>query len=152
SAWLAWRAFSSRGYKDKEAPHGTTPLRQKVTGNTPPWWAGRDIPGQVSGETLVAGATHGAPPRVMLWYVRLVDKVLSDQATRRNSAQHLVHRFRRPFADHATIRLDDIDGPCGEVEPAYVEPTVQGTALLAHEGPQRAALRRRQLVLAASTI
>ena len=36
------RACSSRGCRAKEARHGAAPLRRKVTGDTPRWWAGHD--------------------------------------------------------------------------------------------------------------
>src|SRR5262249_42680428 len=43
------------------------PVRQKMTGTTPPRRAGHAIPGPVSGAPCVAPATHGALLRVMPW-------------------------------------------------------------------------------------
>ena len=47
------------------------PLRRKLTGELPPWGAGRDRAGQQAGATLVAGATNVAPSQLWLgdkWY------------------------------------------------------------------------------------
>ena len=60
-AGFALRACLSRGCRAHEAREGAAPLRRQVTGDAPPWWAGRGIPGPQAAATTVADATNVTP-------------------------------------------------------------------------------------------
>jgi hypothetical protein len=103
--FLLW-LFHQEVAEKKRHGKALLPLRRKVTGDEPPWCAGRGIPGQQSDATPVAGATHVAPSQTWGDDVALSGTVSPTQRSLGNCRGTLA-------PEPGVARIQTVDHACG---------------------------------------